>query len=75
MSQPARPSDLPEPSTTPSNGWHCTHMYYRLNRSHWSQRTPGQRSQGREQLARILDPTSPDAPMRMQSFIVSGHKA
>ncbi|MCA9181341.1 MAG: heme-dependent peroxidase, partial [Planctomycetales bacterium] len=58
-----------------SNGWHCTHMFYRLNRSHWSQRTPAQRSLGGEQLARILDPTSPDAPTRMQSFIVSGHKA
>lgn len=75
MSQPARPSDLPEPSTTPSNGWHCTHMYYRLNRARLSQRTLEQRSRGREQLASILDPTSPDAPTRMQSFIVSGHKA
>ncbi|MCC7333599.1 MAG: heme-dependent peroxidase [Pirellulaceae bacterium] len=75
MSQPARPSDLPEPSTTPSNGWHCTHMFYRLNRALLSQQTPAQRSQGREQLASILDPTSADAPTRMQSFIVSGHKA
>lgn len=75
MSQPARPSDLPEPSTTPSNGWHCMHMFYRLNRALLSQRTLEQRSRGREQLASILDPAGADAPTRMQSFIISGHKA
>lgn len=75
MSQPTRLSDLPEPSTCPSNGWHCTHMFYRLNRAVWAQRTLEQRSLAHEQLARILDPAGSDSPTRMQSFIISGHKA
>ncbi len=75
MSHPTRPSDLPEPSTNPSHGWHCSHMFYRLNRAQLAQRTPEQRSLGREQFARILDPAGDGAPTRMQSFIISGHKA
>ncbi|MEO8269963.1 MAG: chlorite dismutase family protein, partial [Aureliella sp.] len=75
MSQPARPSDLPEPSTTPSHGWHCSHLFYSLNRAQLAKRTAEQRSQGREQFARILDAEGSGAPTRMQSFIISGHKA
>lgn len=75
MSHPVRPSDLPDPSTTPSNGWHCTHLFYRLNRAQLAQLTTEQRVAGREQLASILDPAGSSAPTRMQSFIISGHKA
>lgn len=75
MSQPARPSDLPEPSTTPSNGWHFSHLFYRWNRAQLAQLTAEQRVTGREQFAEILDPSSEAASTRMQSFIVSGHKA
>lgn len=75
MSYPTRLSDLPEPSTTPSNGWHCTHIFYRFNRAQLAQRTLEQRSLAREQLASILDPAGTGAPTRMQSFIISGHKA
>lgn len=75
MSQPARPSDLPEPSTTPSNGWHCSHLFYRWNRAQLAQLTAEQRQTGREQFLEIVEPTAASAPTRMQSFIISGHKA
>ncbi len=75
MSQPVRPSDLPEPSVQPSNGWHCCHLFYRWNRAILASLTTEKRTSGREQLERILDVETPASPTRMQSFIVSGHKA
>jgi peroxiredoxin len=75
MSQPTRPSDLPEPSMQPSHGWHCTHLFYRWNRALLAGLSPETRQAGNEQLVRILDPLSETAPTRMQSFIISGHKA
>jgi chlorite dismutase len=75
MSQPTRPSDLPEPSTHPSHGWHCTHIFYRWNRAILAGLSPEARQVGSEQLIRILDPQSETSPTRLQSFIVSGHKA
>lgn len=75
MSQPARPSDLPEPSINPSNGWHCTHFFYRLNRSRLAQLSSDQRAAGHEQFLEIVDAAGPAATTRMQSFLISGHKA
>ncbi|MCA9132035.1 MAG: heme-dependent peroxidase [Planctomycetales bacterium] len=75
MNQPVRPSDLPEPSTMPSNGWHCTHIFYRLNRAVLAAMPSSQRQVAAGQLAEILDPASSAAPTRLQSFLVSGHKA
>ena len=75
MSQPIRPNELPEPSVQPSNGWHCCHLFYRWNRAVLASLPPDKRAVGREQLTRLLDTASPDATTRMQSFIVSGHKA
>lgn len=75
MSQPVRPSDLPEPSVQPSHGWHCTHLFYRWNRSILASLTAEQRQAGKEQFAQILDPSSAASPTRLQTFIISGHKA
>ncbi len=75
MSQPVRPSDLPEPSLQPSHGWHCCHLFYRWNRAALANMSSDQRAAGREQLSHILDAASADSTTRMQSFIVSGHKA
>ena len=75
MSTHARPADLPEPSIQPSEGWHCTHMFYRFQRSELARLSQDQRNSGVDQLGRILDPQSEEAPTRMQSFLISGHKA
>lgn len=76
MSAPAvRPSDLPEPSIVPVQGWHCTHMFYRWNRAVLSSMTSETRRKGKAALAEILDPNASHATKRMQSFIISGHKA
>ncbi len=65
MNAPAvRPSDLPAPSLVPVQGWHCTHMFYRIDRGAWANLTPDQRAQGLATMAATLDPKGADAPAR-----------
>jgi chlorite dismutase len=62
-------------SLTPTQGWHCLHAYYRFDRAGLTQMSPTQRTAGREELIAILDPAGPQATARLQTSIVSGHKA
>lgn len=75
MHRPEPPAQLPEPSTFPAVGWHCTHQFYRLNRWILSQLSSEQRSSGVTELSEILCPNSSEAPTRLQTLVVSGHKA
>ncbi|MBX3420846.1 MAG: heme-dependent peroxidase [Pirellulaceae bacterium] len=75
MNRPENPSSLSEPAIQPANGWHCTHMYYRLNRHVLSQLGATRRAAGLIAMQEILSPVDSQAPVRLQSFIVSGHKA
>lgn len=70
-----RPSELPEPSVQLTEGWHCLHIFYRFKRDQLSQLSSEERTAGAEQLTAALDPSSKDAPTRLQTFIISGHKA
>jgi chlorite dismutase len=56
-------------------GWHCSHLFYRFDRSQLPTMNPAQIAGGREQVVALLDPTGPDAPARLQVSVVSGHKA
>jgi chlorite dismutase len=58
-----------------TDGWHCLHVFYRINQAALQSLPADQRVAGREQLAKILDPQRPDAPKRLQTSVVSGHKA
>lgn len=75
MQRPEAPSQMPEPSIQPATGWHCTHSYYRINRWLLSQMSSAQRAAGVAQMADILSSSHELSPIRLQSFIVSGHKA
>ncbi len=66
---------LPDPTVLMTEGWHCLHVYYRVNQSELSRLDAQQRAEGREQLCTILDPSRDGAPQRIQSSIVSGHRA
>lgn len=71
-----RPAAPPvENSLTPSQGWHCTHLYYRFDRAALAALDPAQVQAGREELSAALDPAGPQAPARLQTSAVSGHKA
>ncbi|HBL43902.1 MAG TPA: heme-dependent peroxidase, partial [Planctomycetaceae bacterium] len=58
-----------------TEGWHCLHLYYRVDQAALNQIDQSTRAEGRRQLAAILDAEAEDAPIRMQTSIVSGHKA
>lgn len=68
-------SELPEASVEPSHGWHCTHMFYSLDRHILGQLGKSERSQGAAALREACDPAGAHATTRQQSFVISGHKA
>ena len=70
-----RPSELPAPSVEMAEGWHCSHIFYRFNRGQLAHLSNEQREYGAAKFQEALDPAHLDAPVRMQSFIISGHKA
>jgi peroxiredoxin len=64
-----------EVSRVPTEGWHCQHVYYRFVRSALMQLNPADAQAGCDELIAALDPTAADAPARLQTSVVSGHKA
>lgn len=73
---PARPAAEPIPvSLEPSQGWHCSHLYYRFDRGILARMSPDDVRAGKEIVSAILDPQGSDAPARLQVSAVSGHKA
>jgi chlorite dismutase len=64
-----------EVSVEPSTGWHVTHSFYRFDRGPLAAMSSEDREAGRQALRAALDPSGPEAPRRLQSWIVSGHKA
>lgn len=58
-----------------SEGWHCLHLFYSVDQSALNALDDSARQQGREELARILDPDRDGAPARLQTSVVSGHRA
>jgi chlorite dismutase len=70
MSQPSS-----EVSLKPSEGWHCSHLYYRFDRRALKQLSAAELAAGRQHFVSALDPAGSQAPARLQTSIVSGHKA
>jgi peroxiredoxin len=62
-------------SLEPAEGWHCTHSYYRFDRGTLQALSVAQRRTGAEQVIAALDPQGPEATSRLQTSLVSGHKA
>jgi peroxiredoxin len=66
---------LAEPSLRPSEGWHCSHLYYRFDRRALKKLSAAEVAAGSTDMIVTLDPTGPGAPARLQTSLVSGHKA
>jgi chlorite dismutase len=64
-----------EISLQPFDGWHCSHLFYRFDRARLTSMNPAQIAGGCEQVVAILDPADAEAPARIQTSAVSGHKA
>lgn len=74
MNRPTH-AELPPPTMKTTDGWHCLHLYYRINQRELMHLSDAQRKSGAEQVIAALDPQRAGAPTRLQTFIVSGHKA
>lgn len=66
---------MPDPTIRMEEGWHCLHMYYRVCPVALASLSKKERVRGREALIEVLNPERSGAPTRLQSFVVSGHKA
>lgn len=66
---------LPDPTVKMSEGWHCLHLYYRVDQAQLSQVHEHHRAEGREQLQQILNPNREGAPARLLTSAISGGKA
>ncbi|MEO2030697.1 MAG: hydrogen peroxide-dependent heme synthase [Planctomycetaceae bacterium] len=75
MNRPRPAAHLPDPTIRMSEGWHCLHIYYRINQAVLKNTADSDRSQGRAELIEILNPEADHAPARMQISAVSGHTA
>ena len=76
MQRPAHTSESIPPSLVPAGGgWHCSHLYYSFDRTALARLTSDGRAAGSRDLVAALDPAGPDAPIRLQTTITSGHKA
>ncbi len=69
------PDPRPEASLRPTAGWHVGHFFYRFDRRHLRELGTSELGDGCREFVAALDPERPDAPARLQSFLVSGPKA
>jgi len=71
-------SDTPQPenSLQPTAGWHCAHFFYRFDRRALRDLSPNERTDGcREFIQTLQAKGGQPMPARLQTLIVSGHKA
>lgn len=76
--QPQRPgatAPSDEVSMEPSKGWHVTHSFYTFDHSRVAMLDAAELAEGMREFAAVLDPAGPQAPRRLQAWIVPGHKA
>lgn len=62
-------------SVEPTVGWHCTHSFYRFNRERLAELTETELSAGIAAFKELLNDGSSTSPVRLQKWIVPGHKA
>jgi peroxiredoxin len=76
MSHGGPPTDpKAEASLKPSEGWHCSHFYYRFRRDVLQTMDNGFIDAGKATFVEILDKQADNSPAKLQTSVVSGHKA
>lgn len=73
--RPHNSAPLPEPTIQMKEGWHCLHIYYKINQAALQAVSPEDRAFGRAEVIEILNPSGEHAPARMLTSVVSGHRA
>ena len=66
---------LPEPTTKLSEGWHCLHIYYRVDQGALNAIGKSDRDWGRGELMHWLNSEREDAPQRLLAAVMSGHRS
>ncbi|MEO1978927.1 MAG: hydrogen peroxide-dependent heme synthase [Fuerstiella sp.] len=66
---------MPAPTTCMGEGWHCLHQYYKVDQAALMSLSDSQRAEGREYVAEILNASGEHSPKRLQTSVVSGHRA
>jgi peroxiredoxin len=72
MSHAPSSSDV---SLKPTDGWHCSHLYYRFDRAALKGLSAAELNAGRQHFVATLDPAGSQVPARLQTSVASGHKA
>jgi len=67
--------EQPAASIEPSTGWHVSHLFYAFDRARLAAMSPAALAAGCQEFRAALDPAAATAPIRLQSWIVPGHKA
>lgn len=75
MPAPPNVPQRPEPTIRTREGWHCLHLYYRVDQHALKALPESERRAGREAVLEILNGTGQETPERLQTSLVSGHKA
>ena len=75
MNRPMQSREQPAPSLVPSEGWHCSHFFYLFDRAGLETLPESVIDEAAAEVKAVLDPAGSDAPVRLQTSIVSGHKA
>jgi peroxiredoxin len=72
-----RPAAAPavEAAIEPVTGWHVAHLFYAFDRAALAGLDPASLAEGCRAFCEALDPTASGGPVRLQSWIVPGHKA
>ena len=73
--RPAADPAAQEVSLSPTEGWHCSHLYYTFERATLDEYSDDQIAEGRRDLIATLTAESEGAPAQMQTSIVSGQRA
>ncbi|MFK7820826.1 MAG: hydrogen peroxide-dependent heme synthase [Planctomycetaceae bacterium] len=73
MNRPPR-APLPDPTIKLTEGWHCLHIYYQLDRLALAGATPEVIAKGKEEFAKAMDAEQAGVE-RLQLSVTSGHKA
>jgi chlorite dismutase len=68
---PQRQSQI-EPSLIPETGWHCSHYFYRFRRD---LSAPADAAAAHASFVEALSPADALRPERLQTYLISGHKA
>lgn len=74
MNRPRPAANLPDPTIKMSEGWHCLHVYFRVDQAALMSLSDHARGEGRDHVIRVLS-EGDHLPARTQVSIVSGHKA